>query len=273
MHALIDGDIFLYEFGSAKKEDGSPLPWPFVVSRMDARIYNILDAVGADTHQIYLTGKGNFREQVATIKPYKGHRPADKPYWHSHLFDFLVYHRDAIVVEGMEADDAVGIAQMTPNKADTWRTVICSRDKDLHMIPGWHYTWGAGKQKEQPLWWQNETDALRCFYKQLLTGDSVDNIPGLYGVGKSSKLLARIDELDSELEMFRHVAEQYKLRFGSYWDQFMTENGLLLWIKRTGESEDEDVFGVRYELEYLDRFDKLAEEMSRTQTEEGEGVV
>lgn len=280
MHALIDGDIFLYEFGSAKQENGKPLPWPFVISRLDARIRNILEAVGADTHQIYLTGKGNFREQVATIKPYKGNRPMDKPYWHQHLFDFLVCHRDAIVVEGMEADDAVGIAQceryldqLTSHfgitkylfkelkESDVDHSVICSRDKDLHMIPGWHYTWPAGKQKEQLLWWQDEIGALRCFYKQLLTGDSVDNIPGLYGVGKSSKLLDTVGKCDTELEMFQVVAEAYRLRFGNYWEQFMGENGCLLWIKRG----DEDGGGN----EWAKRFYKLAEEMSRTQTQEG----
>jgi hypothetical protein len=173
----------------------------------------------------------------------------------------------------MEADDAVGIAQYQNRfvvgghlgKSLGVDTVICSRDKDLHMIPGWHYTWPAGKQKEQPLWWQNETNALRCFYKQLLTGDPVDNIPGLYGVGKSSRLCSTVDECDIELEMFQVVAEAYRLRFGSYWDQFMGENGCLLWIKRG----DEDGGGN----EWAKRFYKLAEEMSRTQTEEREGVV
>ena len=47
MHALIDADIFLYSFGSAKGEDGAPAPWPFIISRMDAQINNILEAVGA----------------------------------------------------------------------------------------------------------------------------------------------------------------------------------------------------------------------------------
>ena len=80
MHALIDGDIFLYEFGSAKQDNGQPLQWPFVVSRLDARINNILEAVEATSHQIYITGPGNFRESVATIQKYKGNRPSDKPY-------------------------------------------------------------------------------------------------------------------------------------------------------------------------------------------------
>lgn len=226
MHALVDADIFLYEFGSAKKDDGNPLQWPFVISRMDARLHNILESVGADTHQLYITGSGNFREKVATIRPYKGHRPSEKPYWHQFLKDFLLCHRGAILIEGMEADDAVGIAQT----GDT--TVICSRDKDLDMIPGWHYNWGAGGQKEKQMWWQDEVNALRCFYCQLLTGDSTDNIPGLYGVGKSSTLLRNIKHFDSELDMFILVRGEYEKRFGSYWKTFLIENARLLWILR-----------------------------------------
>jgi 5'-3' exonuclease len=144
------------------------------------------------------------------------------------------------VVEGIEADDAVGIAQYQNRfvigghlgKSLGIDTVICSRDKDLHMIPGWHYTWSAGAQKEKPLWWQDETEALRCFYRQLLTGDSTDNIPGLYGVGPSSSCVKCISTLDNELDMFRTCYEEYEKRFGSYAEQFIKENADLLWILR-----------------------------------------
>lgn len=241
MHALIDADIFCYSFGAARKEDGNPLQWPFVISRMDAMLQRILDEVGAESHQLYLTGKGNFRENIATIKPYKGHRTAEKPYWYQHVRDFLMYHRGAEMIEGMEADDAMGIAQCSDlnyrcpeygNKFEP-ETVICSLDKDLDMIPGYHYNWN-----KEGVWYQDETTALHCFYCQLLTGDSTDNIPGLYGVGKSSTLLRNIKSLDTELDMFILVREEYSKRFGSYWKSFLIENARLLWILR---EEGEDV--------------------------------
>lgn len=225
MHALIDADIFCYSFGSARKDDGNPLQWPFVISRMDGMLQRILEETGAETHQLYLTGKGNFRENIATIKPYKGQRPQEKPYWYQHVKDFLIYHRDAEVIEGMEADDAMGIAQ-------TDSTVICSLDKDLDMIPGYHYNWN-----KEGVWYQDETTALHCFYCQLLTGDSTDNIPGLYGVGKSSTLLRNIKCLDSECSMYALVREEYSKRFGSYWKAFLIENARLLWILREPEQD------------------------------------
>ena len=230
MHALIDADIFLYSFGSAKGEDGAPAPWPFIISRMDAQINNILEAVGATSHQLYVTGPGNFREEVATIKPYKGQRPSEKPYWHEHLKAFLLEHRDAYQAVGVEADDWLGIAQMKRQEEYSWPTVICSQDKDLHMIPGWHYSWPVGNRPAKELWWQDETSAIRSFYSQLLTGDSTDNIPGLFGVGKSSTLVKRLSDFDSEYDMYVSVRQEYEKRFGSYWNQFLIENARLLWI-------------------------------------------
>lgn len=252
MKALIDADIFQYEFGSATDDEYKPLSWPLVQARIQARIDGIMESTGADEYQLYLTtdDKSNFRVELATIKPYKGHRPSEKPYWYTHIRNFLVDFRGAIEVPGQEADDALGIEQYsnywhavnvwTDNGKEldskTCSTVICSRDKDLDMIPGWHYNWGAGKQKEKEMWFQDEVGGLRCFYKQLLTGDSVDNILGLYGVGKSSVHVKHIDELNTEHDMFDYVREQYRLRFGSYAEQFLVENARLLWIRR---EEDE----------------------------------
>lgn len=233
MKALIDSDIFQHEFGNATDENGNILPWPFVQSRVQGRINRILEAVGADEYQLYLTSddKSNFRYDIATIKPYKGNRKdLQKPYYYTHIRNFLIDHRDALEIRFMEADDAMAIEQYKALKEGRKDTVICSRDKDLKMVPGYHYNWGAGKQLEQEIWWQDEINGLRCFYKQLLTGDSTDNIPGLFGVGKSSKLMSVIDNTDSELGMYNVVFEEYRKRFGNYAEQFLTENARLLWM-------------------------------------------
>ena len=260
MHALIDGDIFAYEFGNAKETNSEqPLPWPFIVSRLDARIENILSAVGAESSQIYLSGKSNFRLGIATIRPYKGNRPQDKPYWWGKIRDFLVHHRDAVVVDGIEADDILGIEQFKdlPGDKIAEATVICSRDKDLDMIPGWHYSWSAGNQKEKPIWWQDELSGLRAFYSQLLTGDPVDNIPGLYGVGNSSKLVSNLSSLSTELEMYSYVRGEYEKRFGTYWKQFLNENAQLLWILRTHDTD-----------EVLKRLEELEKQLEEIYNEE-----
>lgn len=243
MKALIDADILPYEFGGmVELEDPEqPLPWEILRSMVDDRINQILEAVGATEHALYLTDSAsNFRVGVATIKPYKGHRKAEKPPQWAAVRQHLIDNWNAEVQYGIEADDRLGIEQMSSywlefakleldNPFDS--TVICSRDKDLHMIPGWHYVWPCGKQEER-MWFQDETSAIRCFYKQLLTGDTSDNILGLYGVGSSSKLVKSIEEMEKEQLMFNLVFKAYEDRFGSYAFHFLRENSQLLWMLR-----------------------------------------
>lgn len=251
---------FQHEFGNCTDDEYKPLAWPLVQARVQGRINTIMQATGATSYRLYLTSddKSNFRYKIATIRPYKGHRPTEKPYWYNHIRNFLVDHRGAQEVSGYEADDQISIdawkfwnkyfeEEVNYGMMETlpWShvfqgkssVVICSRDKDLDMIPGWHYCWGAGKQKEKPLWFQTELDGLKCFYKQLLTGDPVDNIPGLFGVGKSSSLLSHIDKCEDEVSMYDYCFTQYEKRFGSYAHQFMLENGRLLWMLRHPEDK------------------------------------
>jgi hypothetical protein len=101
------------------------------------------------------------------------------------------------------------------------------------MVPGWHYSWSAGtKHKEKEMYYVSEIEGLRNFYTQLLTGDTVDNIPGLFGVGKSSSLVKHLDTLDNADDMYLFVRSHYEKRFGSYCDMFLLENARLLWMLR-----------------------------------------
>ena len=252
MHALLDLDILCYEMGSAKDDEGHPLAWPLVVSRVDSRIEQILDSVEAETWQGYITGSGNFRDGIATILPYKGNRNrGDRPFWYSDVQRYLLVTRRAELVVGCEADDRVSIAQSECGDS----SIICSRDKDLLMVPGWHYVWNFEnskdteyvdvaklvfphlKKKDRYPFYVEELDGLRLFYSQLLCGDSADNILGLYGVGPKSAAVKRVLEAEDELSMFKEVKEQYELRFGSYWSMFMCENGRLLWMKRNDNDD------------------------------------
>lgn len=233
MHALIDCDIVSYEMGSATNEDGEPLDWGLVKARVDERINGVIDAVQAHSWKGYLTGKDNFRDKVATIKPYKGHRRSkERPYWYEQIRDYLVSSRGVSIVDGMEADDAIAMAHCLDQE-----TVICSKDKDFLQLPGKLYSWAGWNQTLAEMIDVSPLEATRFHYIQLLTGDSADNIPGLYNVGKNSALVHKVNELESELEMLEHVVEQYEKRFGSYWYQFLLENGTLLWLLR---SEDDN---------------------------------
>jgi len=266
MFALVDLDILCYEMGSAADEEGLPLSWPLVQSRVDARIEQILEAVDADGWQGFLTGPGNFRDEVATILPYKGHRKrSERPYWYQGVYQYLQYERGAEVVTGREADDL--IVQLGHDNPDA---VMCSRDKDLMQAPGWHYMWKFHNSKDSEYidlpkrFWPSLKKAeqlpifvdtlhgFRFFCSQLVCGDSADNIPGLYRQGPRSAAIDKLLKAQTELEAFIIVKDLYELYFGSYWDMFMCENGRLLWLKR-----DEDDDWYRRQRRYTEQCSSL----------------
>jgi len=176
-------------------------------------------------YQLYISGHGNFRYDIATIFPYKGNRSkSDRPFHYDNIRQYLVDAYGAKVSENMEADDIIGLEH------DPETDIIVTKDKDLNCIEGLHFNWETNR-----CFWMNEIDSYRNFYQQVLTGDTVDNIPGLYGVGNKSKLMDNLKAIDNEPEMFDLVAKQYQVRFGSYWVQFMLENCRLLWILQRRE--------------------------------------
>lgn len=182
--------------------------------------------------RLFLTGPGNFRDRIATIKEYKGNRDRDnRPYWYKEIREYAIKTWGAELVQGMEADDKVAMLQYQAKPRDT---IICTIDKDLKMVPGHHYNY-----KHKVGEWVSVEDGYRHFCKQLLTGDNSDNIPGLYKVGdKGADTLLK--NVSSRGDMFQIVKDQYKLNVEKYpdhhnglsWQDSLLENGRLLWMLR-----------------------------------------
>jgi hypothetical protein len=216
---------------------------------------------------------------VATILPYKGNRPTDKPKYWQEIREHLIDNYGAEICYGIEADDKLGIEQFKEfnsyqrqgwYKEENLETIICSRDKDLNMIPGWHYSWECGNQKERK-WFINETDALRFFYKQLLTGDSTDNVLGLFGVGEKASCVKALDSLTSEQAMLSLVLGEYHRRFGSYCYEFIVENATLLWILRDGSEGTTEAEERIRRLVFDEKISEESSDEASIQTESGEG--
>jgi hypothetical protein len=140
--------------------------------------------VHADKHQVFLTGKGNYRNEIAKQRPYKGNRDKlHRPVHYDAIRAYLVEYWGAIVVEDEEADDRIAILA---REARHEPILVCSIDKDLDQIPGKHYDF-----MKDVLYDVSEEQAEFVFYRQCLSGDSVDNIPGCFKVGhvKAEKIL------------------------------------------------------------------------------------
>lgn len=153
-----------------------------------------------DRLELFLTGKGNFRERIATIKGYKANRDRnERPVHYQAIRDFLTSRYGAVTVEGYEADDALSMAA----HADP-SVVIVSGDKDLKNVPGRNYnartkTWTTITKQA----------ALVHFYRQLVTGDTVDNIGGVFRAGPAAAVTAIKDSM-TEYEMYARCLELYK---------------------------------------------------------------
>lgn len=242
MHALIDGDILVYTAGfSAQKKDPETkeviiLPVEFALANTKRLVISILEKTGADDFSLFLTAGGKtFRDNIATIQEYKGNRKkAVKPVHYSAIREYLINTWGARLVENEEADDMLGILQYRAFKIDPDLSIICTVDKDLLMIPGWHYN-----IRKETTMFLNEEEAITNFYCQLITGDSTDNIPGLKGYGDKypfKKARKYLEGSKDEEEMYKRALAAYEksypaLTFGQIENRVL-EIGRLLWILR-----------------------------------------
>lgn len=290
MKALIDADILRYEIGFSsefKNEEGEDVLLNFdrCIELFEDKLSLILDEVQADDYVLYLTAdkyivpivnklrkfRGeepiellpNFRENIAVTKPYKGTRKKSKPQHFNNLTAYIIGNHPHYIANGIEADDAMAIEQYSTilsNEglafADGFNpdTIICSRDKDLRMIPGWHYSWECGKQASigpvevEGLGWLEERPDGKVigygdifFYYQMLIGDAVDNIGGVKGVGPK-KALSVLSEARTGREAYEIVKWEYERVYGEDWLNMLQENANLLWMVRELDNNGRPVF-------------------------------
>jgi hypothetical protein len=213
--ALIDADFLAYSVGFACEDEEEQVAKNRLTEWLTDIVYMDLQC---DEYIAYTTGKGNFRYDVAKTVPYKGNRKDMKKPKH---LDALMAHLKRLgaeEVQGIEADDAVCMkAAEKP-----WDYILVHVDKDLNMIPGWHFNPAKAKK-----YFVSLDDAAYSFWTQMLTGDRVDNIPGLAGIGpkKAEKILQGCTDYES---MQTAVWKAYQDKGHDY--DYFVEQGRLLWL-------------------------------------------
>jgi 5'-3' exonuclease len=211
--AIIDADIICYRVGFASDDVDEAI----CLARVTALVNEIVfDNLKCDDYKAYITGKTNFRNDIAVTEPYKGNRKDAKRPVHYQAIRHHLQRLGAELVEGSEADDAVATEA---TKTGGW---IVSIDKDLDQVAGWHYNFVKHIE-----YYVTEEEGLRNLFTQVLTGDRTDNIIGLKGIGpkKAEKLL---QDCKTEREYYDACLKAYdgnQLR--------VDENLQLLWLRRT----------------------------------------
>ncbi len=219
-----------------------------VSSRLDryiAALYEIEHPVLGKVQDVDLwlspSDHSNFRYAVANIPGskgpgYKAGRP-EKPVWLAHIKDRMKTQWGAKEIQGYEADDALGIYQ-------TERTIASHIDKDINMIPGWHYNHVTEEFYNVPeglghLIYENKKLVGRgtmFFYAQLLIGDSTDNIPGITGVGLK-KAFDSLHSHQEEEQCLITTLAHYQKQYGEDHIDAIFEIADLIWIcRKKGET-------------------------------------
>ena len=214
MIALIDSDILCYRVGAVTEEENENTAIEtMAVYLEDMLMFDLLDC---EEHELFLTGKQNFRFDVAVTAPYKGNRKDKaKPKHLPLLREYLQVSWDASVSDWQEADDDIAI-RATELGEDC---IIASIDKDFLQVPGWHYNFVKKVKKHV-----TPEEGLRFFYKQILMGDSADNIKGMHRVGEvtATKMLA---DFTTEMQLYKCCVE-------AMGEERVLENARLLWLRR-----------------------------------------
>ena len=181
MIALLDVDQVCYSVGFTVEYETSE---SLVKCRVDEYLNNRLNCLGTRDCELYLTDSGNnFRKFI--YEDYKANRAhLDKPLWFKFIRQHLIDGWGAEVIDYLEADDCVAIRQTMLGQ----NSVIVSDDKDLDQIAGHHMKMTTFSQYEV-----TKDEGNRNLYKQLLTGDRIDNIPGIPYVGpkKADNILSQ----------------------------------------------------------------------------------
>ena len=260
--AIIDGDVLAYLACKSRYKDGEVVKiWdknkPTFSMAEDALyiedcwknfkklIEEVKEATFSNEHVMAVKDSNNYRDIIYPIVEidtgvwvgYKACRmkaPEDSNVFVPQLRDRAVESGLGIYATWREADDLVCMWATQCAKAGIDYTIV-SVDKDLKCIPGKHYN---PKTKEHCN--VTQVEALRFQYAQLLMGDPVDDIPGIYRMGPktAAKLLK---DCDSEDEMQFVVTSEYQNAYGDKWEEYLLANGKLLHIQR----HEDDWFTLR----------------------------
>lgn len=256
-HLLIDGDILRYRCGFAMdKIDAKQSELPEFI---DVTIESIRQVAPGGSFEVWLSGKENFREIIATARPYKWNRKdTPKPKYHREIAKYLVDKYGAQYSRGCEADDEIGILLSANPKG----RVCVSNDKDMRQISGWHFDPIKGRA-----YWISRKSADFALYRQVLEGDPTDGVEGIRGIGpqKSKEILqgARTSK-----ELCQRAWDAYRLA-GLSRDYFIEQARLVYILRRYDDLGPEHIY---LEEVYKNEKDRLGEvgEGERGQVASGE---
>jgi len=204
MLPLIDGDIIAYLASVPKTKNGVVIE-EATAERTHDKVYGwmatIFEYCSTNNYILMLSDKENYRtnskesnkegeDSEEKLIKYKANR-GEKPEFLRYAIRLLEEDFGAITIPKIEADDIQGILATQYYNNDKIIPAIVTRDKDLNTVAGLHINPINISKSTNANVWINKEEAYNFFWYQMLVGDTVDNIPGVRGIGpaKATKLL------------------------------------------------------------------------------------
>lgn len=183
--ALIDADVNTFQSATVSEK---PINWgdglwtlhafeEDVEKAFNDSIARIIDATGADKAILALSDPNRANNwRIKVLPTYKANRAnARSPMLRKYIEQYARDNYECISKDTLEGDDVLGILATRKSKDEM---VICTIDKDLKTIPGFHYNFGKRELFEVT---PEEADYWHLY--QTLVGDATDNYDGCPGVG------------------------------------------------------------------------------------------
>lgn len=221
-HALIDADLLIYEAcyrsqGEIDWGEGQVDRWAVLEEAQadfKASIESILEYTDCDEATLALTDSDRAANFRRTVWPsYKCHRETksdNRPLLYSGLRQWVRETFNVKQKHGIEGDDTIGILATGDIRGlpDPIDRVICSVDKDLDTVPGYHYNW---RKSENGISYIPHVVAFYNFMYQTLVGDTSDGYPGLPKVGPvNARRILGAAEDDAERVFWHRVVDAYE---------------------------------------------------------------
>lgn len=228
--ALIDGDVLLHSaLWKTTSLEGA-------VEKMKFTYQEWMDQAFLTDSVIALGGSDNYRLDLYPEYKHSVSRDKSREQQVAHkreTWKALSEWENVVVCSGREADDQIGI----------WKTqlgdrgVVVSVDKDLRQLGGEFFYSKLNLYRSFSI---SKEEADRFFLTQMLSGDPMDNIPGLPGIGPKKALAIQESEPTVDSLALR-VIDEYKKRYGEEWETYFLSNGKMLFIQRL----EDDWFSVK----------------------------
>ena len=210
--AVIDGDSIAYMSGYCDSHVNAEAS----VSRL---ISNIMLATGSDRYELYIEewrkDKKLFRRDFTSTYKVRDRPPGTVPFL-NHARAFMISKWNAQVVMHYEAEDVV-LRRAKELRVNGDDPTVCFIDKDLLQYAGKFYNYQ--KQMHRTL---TEDEATLRLWRQVCTGDQIDTVPGIIGIGPKKAKYAIQDPETAMLD----AARLYKLKSQTY-EHFILQYNLI----------------------------------------------